>query len=80
MNWLGCWRSQPRLAGNDGGCDSRRPGTVIFSHSSLGTERRAAQTYPTISAAAAKNGGVVMVTFVPGFLSPKVAAWSNSGG
>jgi membrane dipeptidase len=23
------------------------------------------------------NGGVVMVTFVPGFLSPKVAAWSK---
>jgi membrane dipeptidase len=24
-----------------------------------------------------KNGSVVMVTFVPGFLSPKVAAWSK---
>jgi membrane dipeptidase len=24
-----------------------------------------------------KNGGVVMVTFVPGFLSPKVAAWTK---
>jgi membrane dipeptidase len=24
-----------------------------------------------------KNGGVVMVTFVPGFLSPKVAAWGK---
>ena len=24
-----------------------------------------------------KNGGVVMVTFVPGFLSPKVAAWNQ---
>jgi membrane dipeptidase len=24
-----------------------------------------------------KNGGVVMVTFVPGFLSPKVAAWNT---
>jgi membrane dipeptidase len=24
-----------------------------------------------------KNGGVVMVTFVPGFLSPKVAAWNK---
>jgi membrane dipeptidase len=24
-----------------------------------------------------KNGGVVMVTFVPGFLSPKVAAWGR---
>jgi membrane dipeptidase len=25
-----------------------------------------------------KNGGVVMVTFVPGFLSPKVAAWTSA--
>jgi membrane dipeptidase len=25
-----------------------------------------------------KNGGVVMVTFVPGFLSPKVAAWTRA--
>jgi membrane dipeptidase len=24
-----------------------------------------------------KNGGVVMVTFVPGFLSPKVTAWNK---
>jgi membrane dipeptidase len=24
-----------------------------------------------------KNGGVVMVTFVPGFLSPKVTAWNT---
>ena len=24
-----------------------------------------------------KNGGVVMVTFVPGFVSPKVTAWNQ---
>ena len=51
---------------------------VIFSHSSA----RALVDYPrnvpdSILARMPKNGGVVMVTFVPRFVSPEVMAWEG---
>ena len=51
---------------------------VIFSHSSARAVNDVPRNVPdNILQLLPKNGGVVMVTFVPGFLSPKVAAWSK---
>ena len=51
---------------------------VIFSHSSARALNDVPRNVPDdILQLLPKNGGVVMVTFVPGFLSPKVAAWNK---
>ena len=51
---------------------------VIFSHSSARALNDVPRNVPDdILRELPKNGGVVMVTFVPGFLSPKVTAWNN---
>jgi membrane dipeptidase len=51
---------------------------VIFSHSSARALNDVPRNVPDdVLRLLPKNGGVVMVTFVPGFLSPKVAAWSK---
>ena len=51
---------------------------VIFSHSSARAVNDVPRNVPdNILKLLPKNGGVVMVTFVPGFLSPKVADWTR---
>jgi membrane dipeptidase len=51
--------------------------SVIFSHSSARAVTDVPRNVPDqILTLLPKNGGVVMVTFVPGFLSSKVAAWT----
>ena len=51
---------------------------VIFSHSSARAVTDVPRNVPdNILKLLPDNGGVVMVTFVPGFLSSKVAAWSR---
>jgi membrane dipeptidase len=51
---------------------------VIFSHSSARAVTDVPRNVPdNILKLLPKNGGIVMVTFVPGFLSPKVAAWNK---
>jgi membrane dipeptidase len=51
---------------------------VIFSHSSSRAVNDVPRNVPDkVLAMLRANGGVVMVTFVPGFLSPAVAAWNK---
>jgi membrane dipeptidase len=51
---------------------------VIFSHSDVSALNPHPRTVPDdVLRLLPENGGVVMVTFVPGFLSPDVWAWSR---
>src|SRR5687768_13022446 len=79
MNWLGMLVDLSHVS-PDTMTDAIRvsQAPVVFSHSSARALNDVPRNVPDdVLRLLPKNGGVVMVTFVPGFLSPKVAEWNK---
>src|SRR6476661_10821591 len=79
MNWLGMLVDLSHVSPDTMAHAIRvAQAPVIFSHSSSRALTDVPRNVPDpMLQRLAKNGGIVMVTFVPGFRSPQVAAWNS---